>query len=216
MIKRACASLAVLALAVPAALAAPAGDPEAGAAVAPLCLACHQADGSGMNVPDGQSWPRLAGLNAQYMEKQLHDFQNGSRSSVLMKPFADMLDDKQKRDVSAYYAGLPATAAAGGEGVAEEVLALGERLALRGDWERYIVPCRSCHGPDNLGAGEHFPALAGQHAGYIADQLRAWQSGDRKNDPQHLMLAIAERLDENDILAVAAWLAQQPAVAGSR
>ena len=59
--------------------------------------------------------------------------------------------------------------------------------------------------------GSHFPALAGQHAGYIADQLRAWKNGTRDNDPLHLMLAIAERMDERDIRAVSLWLSRQPA-----
>ena len=48
----------------------------------------------------------------------------------------------------------------------EEELAHGEKLAMQGDWERYIVPCSTCHGPDNLGVSSVFPHLAGQHAGY--------------------------------------------------
>ncbi|BCB08561.1 hypothetical protein HHSLTHF2_24510 [Vreelandella venusta] len=43
------------------------GDAERGQAVAATCTACHQANGSGMNIPGGESWPRLAGLNADYM-----------------------------------------------------------------------------------------------------------------------------------------------------
>lgn len=36
-------------------------DPAQGQAAAGLCEACHKADGSGQNIPNGESWPRLAG-----------------------------------------------------------------------------------------------------------------------------------------------------------
>lgn len=187
------------------------GDAQAGAASAAVCAACHQIDGSGMNNAVGESWPRLAGLNAEYMYKQLQDMKAGTRQSPTMMPFVTMLNDQQLIDISLYYSQLPATAGKGGESATDEQLAHGEKLAYQGDWERYIVPCKSCHGPENEGVGAEFPALAGQHAGYIADQLRKWQQGTRDNDPLHLMAAIAERLNEEDIQAVSAWLSRQPA-----
>ncbi len=186
------------------------GDAERGEAAAGTCVACHQADGMGMNVPGGQSWPRLAGLPAGYIAKQLHDFQAGRRENATMMPFATMLDDQQIADVSAYYSQLPATQGDGGD-VDEAVLARGEQIAMRGDWDEYIVSCKSCHGPGNQGVGGTFPGIAGQHAGYIESQLRAWQAGERSNDPQNLMGAIAQRMSDEDITAVAAWLASQPA-----
>ncbi|MDN3559172.1 c-type cytochrome [Vreelandella neptunia] len=79
------------------------GDAERGQAAAATCTACHQADGSGMNVPNGESWPRLAGLNADYIAKQLHDFKAGQRQNATMVTFANMLDDQQIADVAEYY-----------------------------------------------------------------------------------------------------------------
>lgn len=187
------------------------GDAQAGKEATVMCVACHQGDGGGMNIPKGESWPALSGLDADYMYKQLQDIKSGARESVTMQAFVSTLTDKQMRDVSVYYSQLPAVAGKGGEDVTEEELAHGEKLAMQGDWDRYIVPCKSCHGPNNQGAGQHFPGIAGQHAGYISDQLHAWKKGKRHNDPQHLMLAIAERLDDNDIRAVSAWLSRQPA-----
>src|SRR5690554_8178704 len=70
----------------------------------------------------------------------------------------------------------------------------GQQLAERGDWSQYIVSCKSCHGPANRGAGDVFPSIAGQHAGYIETQLKAWKEGTRKNDPQDLMGSIARRM----------------------
>lgn len=186
------------------------GDADRGQASAAICMACHQADGNGMNIPGGESWPRLAGIDANYMYKQLVEFKNGQRVNASMMPFATMLTDQQMKDLAVYYSQLPAGAGAGGE-VDAELLAYGEKLVTVGDWDRYIVPCGTCHGPGNKGAGQHFPGIAGQHAGYIESQLMAWKEGQRDNDPQHLMLAIAERMNTRDIKAVAAWLSTQPA-----
>ncbi|MFW5455007.1 MULTISPECIES: c-type cytochrome [Thioalkalivibrio] len=185
------------------------GDPQRGEGLTQTCVSCHQADGSGQNIPNGESWPRLAGLPEGYIARQLKDYQEDRRESSTMAPFANMLDDQGIADVAAYYAQLPVTEAQGGEDVDEATLARGEELALRGDWNQYIVSCQSCHGPGNAGAGDSFPGIASQHAGYIADQLHQWQEGERDNDPQGLMAAIAKRMSDEDIRAVSAWLARQ-------
>src|SRR5690606_27715872 len=112
-------------------------------------------------------------------------------------------------DVAVYYSQLPPTSGKGGDSADDATLKRGEQLALSGDWSRYIVSCISCHGPNNQGAGAAFPGIAGQHASYIENQLKAWQQGTRKNDPQDLMGAIARRMSDADIRAVAAWLANQ-------
>lgn len=212
----ACGALALSAV-VSAAMAQANGeevfDPamiERGKVATATCVACHQADGSGMNIPNGESWPRLTGLNRDYLVAQLHAFKNGSRQNASMLAFANMLNEDQMVDVATYYASLPVTAITPAPAEAA-LLERGEKLATKGDWDRYIVACVSCHGADNQGNGPVFPALAGQHAGYIAQQIKAWQDGTRTNDPQHLMLTIAKRMDEQDIAAVSAWLAAQPA-----
>lgn len=210
MVLKLASGLAWVLLATGVALAQEA-DAERGREVAQMCVACHQQDGSGMEIPGGESWPRLAGMDAGYLAAQMQAIRDGTRISPTMKPFADMLDERQVRDVSLYYSQLPATPGQGSAEATQAELAHGERLATEGDWDRYIVPCVRCHGPGNRGAGEHFPGIAGQHAGYIAGQLGAWQDGRRRNDPQQLMAVIAKRLDDADIRAVSQWLARQPA-----
>lgn len=203
--------IAIGAAALPGwAFAATDGDPQKGKEAAVVCVACHQADGTGKNNPNGESWPQLAGLDAAYLAKQLNDYKSGQRENATMKPFANMLSEQQVVDVAAYYSQLPPGQGQGGENADETTLARGEMLAQRGDWADYIVSCKSCHGPGNQGAGEVFPGIAGQHAGYIEAQLRAWQAGTRKNDPQDLMGTIARRMTDEDIRAVAAWLSTQP------
>lgn len=199
-------------LALPSAMAADTINAEAiarGKTVSATCVACHQANGAGMNLPQGESWPRLAGLNRDYMIAQLKAFKGGTRKNASMVAFASMLNDEQIADVASYYASLPVPEIAP---VAADAALLkrGEQLALQGDWERYIVSCKSCHGPGNQGNGADFPALAGQQPAYIVQQIQAWKNGTRINDPQGLMASIAKRLDDNDTQAVAAWLAQQP------
>ncbi|OJA03900.1 cytochrome c [Halomonas sp. QHL1] len=186
------------------------GDAERGQAAATTCIACHQADGSGMNVPNGESWPRLAGLNADYIAKQLHDFKAGQRQNATMMTFANMLDDQQIADVAEYYSQMPLSPGQGGDEADEALLARGQQLAERGDWNAYIVSCQSCHGPGGTGVGSTFPGVASQHAGYISAQLTAWKNETRSNDPQNLMGAIAKRMSDNDIQAVSAWYATQP------
>ncbi|MBV4396550.1 cytochrome c4 [Advenella alkanexedens] len=199
-------------LALPSAMAADTINAEAiarGKTVSATCVACHQANGAGMNLPQGESWPRLAGLNRDYMIAQLKAFKDGTRKNASMVAFASMLNDEQIADVASYYASLPVPEITP---VAADAALLkrGEQLALQGDWERYIVSCKSCHGPGNQGNGADFPVLAGQQPAYIVQQIQAWKNGTRINDPQGLMASIAKRLDDNDTQAVAAWLAQQP------
>ena len=190
--------------------AATTGDAERGKEAAGVCVACHQADGTGKDNPNGESWPQLAGLDASYITMQLHDYQSGQRQNATMKPFASMLSEQQIADVAAYYSQLTHQKSQPAGNIDAAVQARGEMLGQRGDWSDYIVSCKSCHGPGNRGAGDVFPGIAGQHAGYIEAQLKAWQDSNRNNDPQDLMGTIARRLSSDDIRAVAAWLATQP------
>lgn len=183
------------------------GDPKRGEAITPLCLACHGAKGEGHDNPGAEAWPRLAGQNAGYLVKQLQDIKANKRSAITMLGFVNMLDDQKMADVSAYYASLPLPNLVT-QPVAPEVLALGEKLVNRGDWQRYIPACNSCHGPASLGVDAKFPGIANQQPNYLAKQLYNWQQDKRNNDPDALMKTIAQRLTPNDIEAVSAYLSQ--------
>ena len=183
-------------------------DPAKGKEAAVVCQACHMENGGGKDNGDIESWPRLAGLPAAYLAKQMQDFKSGSRQAPSMIAFANMLTDEQVADVTAYYASLPPPES-DVPAADPAVLAHGEKLAIRGDWDRYLPPCASCHGPGNNGAGDIFPAIAGQHAGYLKKQLQLWQQDQRQNDVNQLMASIAKRLTAEDIEAVSLWLAAQ-------
>lgn len=185
-----------------------AGDIEKGKETAKLCQACHMENGGGKDNGQMESWPRLAGLSEAYFIKQLQDIKNEKRFAPSMVPFVKMLSDEQIADVASYYASLPVPSAFPNEATPEQ-LQLGEKLATRGDWNRYLPPCASCHGVNNAGVGDVFPSLVGQPAGYIAKQLQLWKDDKRQNDTNQLMISIAKRLTDEDIQAVSKWLANQ-------
>lgn len=186
------------------------GNPEQGASLvtrgdgsgAP-CMACHGPDGGG-NAAAG--FPRLAGLDADYLAKQMQDYNAGRRVNAVMQPNVDNFSDQQLRDIGAYYSELPIPMPSSSSNAGDKALAMGQKLAESGDWDNNIPPCSTCHGPGNRGVGNAFPALAGQHPSYIKQQLEAWRSGQRTNDPNQLMTAVAERLSPEQIDAVAAYL----------
>ena len=167
------------------------------------CVTCHGAEAEGMAAA---GFPRLAGLSAVYMKKQLADFASADRANPIMQPIAAALSPAEADAVTTMLANKPRpdverigrTAAAQG---------LGETLALRGAWERNIPECVSCHGPSGVGVGDSFPPLVGQSAQYLSSQLIAWSQGTRKNDPNDLMGHIARGLTEDEIKAVSVYFA---------
>jgi cytochrome c553 len=184
-------------------------DPKHGAVIvaqgtaagAPPCAQCHAFNG----VSDASgAFPRLAGQSAYYLAGQLRDFASGVRASAIMTPIAKALSREDIADVTAYFAGvsapfLPLKAPNA------SLVQRGEELAKAGGPGR--VHCDNCHGPGGSGEPPVIPYLAGQYAHYIAFTLQMWQEGFRKNSPD-AMEAIAKKLDDQDILAVAAYYQQ--------
>jgi len=201
--------LALLALLAP--LAAGATDAATivkqgnGKGAAP-CMACHGVEGGGMAAT---GYPRLAGLDAAYLQRQLDDFANGMRANPVMQPNASALSEDERTALANYYSAMPPPARLA-KPVAAKPDAEGERLATRGDWSRDLPGCVQCHAPGGVGVGANFPPLAGQPAAYIEAQLRAWQQGTRHNDPLALMQHVAKQLTPQEIQAVAGWFAAQP------
>ena len=169
------------------------------------CMACHGEDGTGQAAA---GFPRLAGLPAAYLLKQLDNFADGSRGNATMRPVASGLSDAEREALAIYYSKLPLTP------TTVSMTAMGDApsaqiLATRGRWSNGLPACEQCHGPDGVGVGDHFPPLAGQSALYISNELHAWQQGARHNDPLQLMQSVAGKLNDADIAAISAWYAAQ-------
>lgn len=62
--------------------------------------------------------------------------------------------------------------------------------------------CAACHGRKGVGANPLWPNLAGQHAFYLAKQLKEFRSGKRK-DP--VMNPLSAPLGDEDIEDPAAY-----------
>lgn len=177
------------------------------------CASCHGKDGGGQ-----ASFPRLAGMNATYLLKQLGDYNNGTRANGVMQPIAKALTPEERVEITRYYAAMPIPQAQSEPAPAFDPDSPGATLALIGKWSDGVPACVQCHGPGGTGVGDSFPAIAAQPAGYIAAQLRAWKAGTRKNDPIELMRHLSEKLSESEVKAVSEWFSLQPATAveGSR
>jgi cytochrome c553 len=174
---------------------------------APACQSCHGTDGMGQ---PGSAFPRLAGLDAHYLQAQLDAYAAGTRANPVMQPIAKALTADERIAMAAYFAQMPVHGAKAGAGPADD--AAGARLALNGRWAQQVPACVQCHGPGGVGVGANFPPLAAQPAAYLSAQLHAWKQGTRKNDPLQLMQHISSALSDADIEAVSAWFAAQPAL----
>lgn len=163
------------------------------------CFSCHGLQGQG----DGVSVPRLAGLDAGYLQKQMEDYATDTRHHDVMSAIARRLDAGSRRDVAFYYATLPAPEVVG-EARAVPV------IWHQGDTARDVPACASCHGMAGEGIGPGNPAVSGQPAAYTADQLRRWKRAERRNDPRNIMSQAVAGLSGREISAIALWLESQP------
>jgi cytochrome c553 len=73
-----------------------------------------------------------------------------------------------------------------------------------------VMSCANCHGPQGRSFSPKFPVLAGQHAGYLAAQLKAFKAQTR-GDPDALgyMWGMSAALDDDMITALADYYAKQ-------
>ncbi|MFM0207401.1 c-type cytochrome [Paraburkholderia sediminicola] len=167
------------------------------------CISCHGAKGEG-NAAAG--FPRLAGVSASYLSAQLTAFADGTRQNPIMQPMAKLLSAHERDAVAQYFAGLqPPPGIKASDNESAKPSDVGAWIATRGRWNEGLPACVQCHGPGGIGVGATFPPLAGQPASYIASQLHSWKSGTRPPGPMALMAAVAGKLSDTDITAVAAY-----------
>lgn len=85
-------------------------------------------------------------------------------------------------------------------------IAKGEALVMTGGGK--TMPCATCHGRNLQGSGE-VPGIAGRHPNYIVRQLWDIQNGERSGDSAMLMQPVVEKLTNDDMLALAAYVASR-------
>jgi len=176
------------------------GDAEAGKTKSASCVACHSIDGNSVNP----EWPKLAGQHEGYLIQQLLYFSDGERDNAIMKGIVGNLTEQDHEDLAAYFASQKVA-----YGTADpELVELGERIYRGGNSESGVAPCMGCHGPNGAGnPPANYPALRGQHAKYVENQLHGFAEGNRVNENSIKMMQItASRMTNKEIRAVASYV----------
>ena len=168
----------------------------AGQAKSATCAACHGADGNSVSP----QFPKLAGQNADYIVRELQRFKSGERKNAIMQPLAAPLSTQDMEDLGAWFSSQTVK-----PGEADPSLVKAGGAVYRGgDIASGVPACLACHGPDGAGNGPMLiPALAGQHAAYVVNQLQAFADGSRKSP---MMDTIAARLTPAQMQAVASYI----------
>jgi len=169
------------------------GNPADGKAKAAQCKICHGEDGNTVEPVI----PKLAGQYADYIQRQIFNFQEGTLRDPNMTQIAMTLTNRRDlADIAAYFAsqnqmkGTPTK----NEG--------GEKLYLE-------KGCLNCHGEIGKGKPSYnaiFPIIGGQNKGYLIKQIKDFKSGARTTDISGIMGLVANQMTYEDIVAVAEYL----------
>ncbi|BFM16857.1 c-type cytochrome [Maricurvus nonylphenolicus] len=171
------------------------------------CAACH--GGQGQGNPALQA-PALAGLDSDYIQRQLELFQAGSRGSkpgdtagAQMRAAAGVLTSAdQIAAVSDFISELSPTTA--------DVTVEGN---IRNGTNHYQATCGTCHGSQGQGnKALKAPALAGQDGEYLRRQYLNFRKGlrgyDANDRPGRQMAMMANGLNDEQLNDVIAFIGQ--------
>lgn len=162
------------------------------------CALCHGLYGQG--TPGSMS-PRLAGLPAKYIAKELAYYRDGTRkyAPMVLSSGIKNMSDKDIKDISEYLATINL-----------EKMDLPEIPVSKGDHERgrrlFRKECKTCHGPEAMGKPRKgAPMIAGQYASYILSQISKFRSKKRyhDDDPEDETF---DDFDQQQISALASFL----------
>lgn len=166
------------------------GDPAAGQSTSIICAGCHGSDGNSSNELN----PKLAGQGENYLVKQLTDFKSGARKEQHMSPMVEAISKQDIPNLAAWFAGQSRKASPN-----KTVNPQGKQIFHNGVDKKGIAACDGCHAEDGKGNDAvGFPSLAGQHAEYIAKQLKDFRAGVRSND-NGMMQNVAKGLSDKEI-----------------
>lgn len=163
-----------------------------------LCSGCHMPDGNSV-IPEN---PKLSGLDAKYLARQLEDFKAGKRKNETMDGIIAMVEPGEFKALAKHFNSQKRS-----QGAAEkpELLEKGKQVYDEGVMATAAPACGGCHNEDGSGS-DKFPRLSGQNAAYVKAQLLNFKNGVRTNDPKAVMQAVAKRLNEQEIEAVAEYI----------
>ncbi|MDE1941688.1 MAG: cytochrome c4 [Betaproteobacteria bacterium] len=181
-----------------------------------VCASCHggavgQDNGTSINP----SYPNLAGQQAVYLETELQEFHDHSRTDPAAKDMmwglASQLTTAQMKQLAEFYAQQKPHPNLNQNDPA--LVASGQKIFSEGRAAQGVPACATCHGPSAEGNGP-IPRLAGQHADYLYKQLMVFNTdAGRETHSEALerphgvaMDAISHNLSDLEKHQVAAYL----------
>lgn len=175
------------------------------------CVRCHGAEGRGHNT---KAFPRLDLQSEEWLLAQLQAYAAGRRPSGVMQTATAELAEADIAWLARHYA---SNGGKSGNPAAPASNSGGEAIFLRGVPEHGVPACIACHSANAAERDPAYPALLGQHAGYIETQLALYRDGKRRMTAEaQLMSTIANRMTDEQMQAVASYLAARPPSATGR
>jgi len=171
-----------------------AADVAAGKEKAELCAACHGDNG----ISQTENTPSLAGQLDQFIQWQLVFFRAGTRKNEQMQPIVEQLTNDDIRNLGAYFASLTPPKAAKPDDNPD--------LSKKGAQAAAGRRCASCHG-DSFAGTKAVARIAGQREEYLVKALQDYKSGKRAGGGMAAMADVAYPLSEEEIEALAHYLA---------
>jgi len=170
-----------------------AADLAAGKAKAEVCAGCHGENG----ISTTENIPSLAGQQDQFIQWQLVYFRAGSRKNEAMQPIVEQLNNEDIRNIGAYFASLTPPKASPDNDV---------DLSKKGAQAAVGRRCASCH-TDSFAGTKGVARLTGQREEYLTKALRDYKSGARFGGTGGAMTDVAYPLNDEEIVALAHYLA---------
>jgi cytochrome c553 len=190
--------IAAIGIALAAAIAfgpiARAADIAAGKAKAELCVGCHGENG----ISQMENMPSLAAQPDLFIQWQLVFFRAGTRKNEQMQPIVDQLNNEDIRNLGAYFASLEPPKPAKPDDDPD--------LSKKGAQAAAGRRCASCH-LDTYAGTKAVARVAGQREDYLLKALRDYKSGVRSGGAMAAMAEVAFPLSEEEIEALAHYLA---------
>ncbi|HEX9209265.1 MAG TPA: c-type cytochrome [Bradyrhizobium sp.] len=168
-------------------------DVAAGKAKAEICAGCHGDNG----ISQTENIPSIAGQPDQYTQWQLVFFRAGSRKNEQMQPIVEEINNEDIRNLGAYFASL-----APPKGPEDNDPDLSKKGAEAAVGRR----CASCH-TDTYAGTKAVARLAGQREEYLVKALHDYKISQRVGGGGAAMADVAYSLSEEEITALAHYLA---------
>lgn len=178
-----------------------AGDPDAGEQNAAVCTSCH---GQGGGKPIMASYPKLTGIGERYLYDQLVAIKSGDRAIPEMTGLLDAMSDQDLQDLAAYFDSQEMVVNQADPDLVDQ----GESLYRGGNMASGVPACAGCHNPKGDGNEPGgYPAIGGQSAEYLANQLKSYRAGERAGTSNAtIMVDVATELTDAEIQAVASYI----------